>query len=131
METEQNNNQNSGQMPTPNMDADKPRAFGPAIGILIVVALLVIGGLYFWGSYLNNSIGDTGYDSEATSFQVLDTTVDEYSMTDEEFEALINTGADVSDPAAGAADATLDAALDDLGDLDNLDAELGALQLEL
>lgn len=27
---------------------------GPIVGVVIIVALMIFGGLYFWGAYLNN-----------------------------------------------------------------------------
>lgn len=32
------------------------KTFGPLIGIIIIVVVLVIGGLYFWGSQLNKQV---------------------------------------------------------------------------
>lgn len=41
--------------PTPESAApEKSGAVGPIVGAVIVIALLIIGGFYFWGSYLNN-----------------------------------------------------------------------------
>jgi len=99
--------------------------FGPLIGILIIVTVLVFGGLYFWGASLQKATtpGTSNINNES-SFETLDATTEEYTMTDEEFNALIGDG---STPT----DASLDTALDDLGDLDSLDAELDAFELEL
>lgn len=35
------------------LSPQKPHGAGPMIGTVIVVALLIIGGLYFWGERLN------------------------------------------------------------------------------
>jgi hypothetical protein len=34
---------------------EKNGSVGPIIGAIIVIALLVLGGFYFWGSYLNQN----------------------------------------------------------------------------
>jgi len=107
--------------------SEQQGGFGPMIGILIIVALIVFGGLYFWGSHLISN-GEGAKADAPKSFEVTSTTVEDGgSMTDEEFEALFNQG----DAAAGAAADTLEAVVDDLGDLDSLDAELDALGSEL
>jgi len=45
-----------------NMGAEAPEAeksgIGPAIGIVIIIAILFFGGLYFWGAQLNNAQND-------------------------------------------------------------------------
>lgn len=51
---------NPNPMPTPNpapMPSMTPmheeRALGPAIGVVIIIFVLVLGGLYFWGQRMN------------------------------------------------------------------------------
>ena len=36
----------------------KQTAIGPMFGTMIIVALLLFGGLYFWGTYLNAELRD-------------------------------------------------------------------------
>ncbi len=43
-------NEESG-VPTPQ--EHKTGSTGPFVGIVIIVLVLILGGLYFWGSYLN------------------------------------------------------------------------------
>lgn len=31
---------------------------GPVVGIIIIIVLMVVGGLYFWGAYLNQEPHD-------------------------------------------------------------------------
>ena len=101
--------------------------FGPMVGILIIAALLIFGGLYFWGSHLTSDDGEMMDDSAPQSFEVTSSTVEDGgTMTDEEFEALFDDSAPTD-----AVDATLETAVDDLSDLDTLDAELDALDAEL
>jgi uncharacterized protein HemX len=33
-------------------DSEKPTGVGPIIGVVIIVIVLIIGGLYFWGAQL-------------------------------------------------------------------------------
>jgi len=44
-------NQTQAQPPTP--PTEKSGGVGPMMGIVIIVILLIFGGLYFWGAYLN------------------------------------------------------------------------------
>jgi len=105
---------------------DKP--FGPLIGILIIVVLLVFGGLYFWGASLQKATNSTvQVESQNKSFEILNTTTDteEYTMTDEEFNALIG------DESTDITNTDLDTSLDDFNDFDSLDADLDSLESEL
>ncbi|MCD5384544.1 MAG: hypothetical protein LRZ97_01350 [Candidatus Pacebacteria bacterium] len=127
MEINQNAQQdtnNNAEMPVAT--EEKQGGFGPLVGILIVVALIIFGGLYFWGSQLM-STGGYNNNAPAESFEVFSTTVEDGgTITDEEFDALFNDSTPASED-----EAVLDATLDDLGDLDALDAELDALGTEL
>lgn len=115
----------------PASEPTESKSFGPIIGILIIVALLAFGGLYFWGSSMQGSNSGTlpAYDYNA-SLENTAPAIENLEMTDEEFSALIGDGS-VVPAASDTADTTLDNALDDLSDLDALDAELEALELEL
>jgi len=113
------------QNTTTEMVQEKSKSFGPLIGILIIVLVLVFGGLYFWGASLQQITpsADTVV-TPSKSFEPINTTTEEYTMTDEEFNALFGDNQTVVEEG-------LNTAFDDLRDLDSLDAELGALELEL
>ena len=40
------------------LGAEKESRVGPVVGIIIVVIVLVLGALYFWGQKLSNGTGD-------------------------------------------------------------------------
>lgn len=119
METQDTNN----TMPT--SEATQGGGLGPIIGILIIVALIAFGGLYFWGSQMRDNMGD---EEMMGDNGVIDVTIEEPgTITEEEFNAILNE----QSSGTNQADPTLDAALDDLGDLDTLDAELDSLGSQL
>lgn len=35
------------------MDTNETKPVGPAIGVIIIVLVVVLGGLYFWGQHQN------------------------------------------------------------------------------
>ncbi len=122
METQDTNN----TMPTG--DATQGGGLGPIIGILIIVALIAFGGLYFWGSQMRNNMGD---EEMMGDNGIIDVTIEEPgTITEEEFNAILNEQSAGAN-ATGQADPTLDAALDDLNDLDTLDSELDSLGSQL
>lgn len=47
-------NINQNQSPAPVMPSEPRHAIGPLIGAGIVIALVILGGLYFWGAKLND-----------------------------------------------------------------------------
>ena len=107
------NNTGGSMQPEMNMDNDprgEPKSsVGPIVGIVIIIIVLVIGGLYFWGQKLSTDDPDP-----------------EFSTSDSQTEEL----ADTSDSdAVDDIDADLDAVGDE--DLDALDAELGDIDAEL
>ena len=79
---------------------DKP--FGPLVGIVIIVIILILGGLYFWGQ----RTGDGVISDQDTVVEALET----QSLSDE----IVDIEADL--------DAT---------DLESLDADLSAIEDEL
>ncbi len=124
METTQDNNNTM-----PNIEQKDKGGFGPVIGILIVVALIALCGLSFWGSKMM----DKGMEGEMMNdnFDLIDISVDdEGTITEEQFNALLDGATPASD-ASNTTDTTLDNALDDLGDLDSLDTELNDLGNQL
>lgn len=52
----------------------KDSSVGPAIGIIIIIAVLIVGALYFWGSRLNK-------DSEKGSSNTKSTSTGQYATT--------------------------------------------------
>lgn len=45
-----------GQDPQTKMEQhDEKKQMGPLMGIVIIIAILVFGGLYFWGARINNT----------------------------------------------------------------------------
>ena len=92
MEGEQNN---------VNMDKEGGDSAGPIIGIIVILVIIILGGLYFWSQREGN-----------------DTTINDATITDEALES-INTQSELDDTASIEAD--LDAT-----DIENLDAELNA-----
>jgi len=131
--TEKQVNDTTPTQATPTTEPNETKAFGPIIGILIIVTLLAFGGLYFWGSSMQSNTSGTlpGDDYSASYLENTTPTIESIEMTDEEFNALIGDGSVAPTTSDGTADTTLDNALDDLSDLDALDAELEALELEL
>ena len=121
METQDTNNA------IPENATTQGGGLGPVIGILIVVALIAFGGLYFWGTKMNNtdngqSLGDNG--------QIIDLTVEEPgTITEAEFNALLDKQSTSAN--SNQTDPTLDKALDNLNDLNSLDAELSSLGSQL
>ncbi len=124
METTQDNNNTM-----PNMEQRDKGGFGPIIGILIIVALIAFGGLYFWGSkMMDKGMGDEMMND---NFELIDISVDDGgTITEEQFNALLE-GATPASETSNTTDTTLDNALDDLGDLDALDSELNDLGNQL
>jgi len=73
------------------MPSAKQKSVGPVVGIIIIVIVLVIGALYFWGAQLNrqspedtstpplsssDSIENINADLTATAIQSIDRDVD-------------------------------------------------------
>lgn len=95
MNEEQNMNQQSG---------GQEGSAGPVIGTIIILAVIVLGGLYFWGQRSDDGM--------------MDDTAPTEEMTEGEVESA-NTQSDSDD--VDSIDADLDAT-----DVDDLDAEVNA-----
>jgi uncharacterized protein HemX len=54
MENQEKNNQDVINTPIQNMVADtqKDSTVGPMIGSIVIILIVIIGGLYFWGSLI-------------------------------------------------------------------------------
>ena len=92
------------QTPTPVVRASSP--IGSVVGIIIVIAVIVLGGLYFWGAQLEQEqammqeelpfiLGDEGNESEgfpptSSSDEVLDIEADANATDLEAFDAAID-----------------------------------------
>lgn len=53
-------------MPATESQAKKP-SYGPFIGIVIILVILSLGGLYFWGQLLSKRSADTQQSSNTSS----------------------------------------------------------------
>lgn len=106
---ENNNQPNMEPMKEPNSGS----SLGPAVGTIIIVAVLIIGGLYYWGAQLNKQAIDdtlTGEDIAAQADASLDALSEQ--GTSDEVDS-IEEDLNLTD-------------LDDLdAELDNIDAEFG------
>ena len=73
---ESTNNMNMGGQPEPTMVPQSEGSLGPVIGTIIILAVIVLGGLYFWGQRVNNNV--------MTDTQVQDTvqTIKDQSTSD-------------------------------------------------
>lgn len=101
-------NQESGDIaPT-----EAKKSLGPVVGAVIVVLVIIVGGLYFWGTQLNKEQGDAEITAEEITAQA-----------DPALDALEQQG--TSDEIADI-EADLTAT-----DLDGLDAELEQIENEL
>lgn len=118
METTPNMNQEFNQENTtpPTPAPEEKSSWGSAIGIILIVAVIIIGGLYFWGQKI---------DERMSEYEAGDVTVEDIlNAPDSQLEALSeeqSTSTDITDIE------------EDLNttDLDELDAELDAIEAEL
>lgn len=84
-----------------NGNSSSGSSAGPIIGIIILIAVVILGGLYFWGQRVNNQIAPTETNIDPTTEAIkAQSTADDTSS----IEADLN-----------------------FTDVDNLDAELNAL----
>jgi len=44
---------NNGGAPVQSMQPHTDKSIGPAIGIIVIIAVIVLGGLYFWGQRID------------------------------------------------------------------------------
>lgn len=100
------------QTPTPG--EEKSGNLGPLVGVIIIIAVLVIAGFYYWGNSLNK---DGGAFENMTPEEIV-------QQPDETTASLLQQG--TSDEVS-AIEGDLQATADDL---DKLNAELGAIENE-
>jgi uncharacterized protein HemX len=91
------------------------KSIGPIIGIAIIVVIIIFGGLYYWGGKINKQ--------ELRSAQENTTAEEILSQEDASLESL-----QVQSTSDEIADIEADL---DMTDLENLDAELDNIDIEL
>lgn len=106
------NDQNQQNIPN-EMPEEHGNTVGPVVGTIVIVAVLVIGGLYYWGAQLNKQ-----------------SAVDE-SLTAEDITAAVDTSTEALGIQSTSDEVTAIEDDLDLTDLDDLDAELGNIDVEL
>lgn len=77
---------------TPSSIPQKPSSAGPIIGTTIVIVLLALGALYFWGARLNERVPEElpfipGDDSSAQSWAPQSSSSDEASAIEADLNA--------------------------------------------
>ena len=108
-------------------DHESPSHLGPILGVLIVLLVLILGGLYLWGSTLmDNAIEEAAVENLPTTRTPTEIPVNnepENANARAEVEALetVSTSDEIE-----AIEADIDAT-----NLDSLDAELDAIDAEL
>jgi uncharacterized protein HemX len=102
--------------PTPP-EAPKNGSGGPVVAIIIIIALLILGGLYFWGAQLNQMTSEESLPLiPGDAMMEQDSNTASYSDSD----SLNDLSAELEADNLDDFDAELEAALD------NMDAELKA-----
>lgn len=81
---------------TPSTQDDHMGKTGPIIGILIIIAILVIGALYFWGEKLTNAPADPAnmQTEESVSFQPTESASSEIADIETDLSATALEGLD-------------------------------------
>ena len=100
------------------------RAFGPVIGIIVIITLLAFGALYFWGAHLQDAVTPTAQQDDAEFYfddQSAYETFLNNEYTDSDFE-IIDTSYE---------DTVLDHTFDDFTDFETFDKELESFDFDL
>jgi len=58
MDTNMDTNANFTGPTNPNINEQKESSIGPVIGTIIILAVIVLGGLYFWGQRVSDKVMD-------------------------------------------------------------------------
>ncbi len=93
------------------VQAGEKTPMGPIVGIIVIIIVLVVGGLYFWGQRISTSVDENLTPEEIT---IKEDTATEALKTQGTSDVVADIEADLS--------AT---------NLDNLDAELQQIEAEL
>lgn len=105
----------------PNMTPEpKKTSVGPVIGIIIIIVILVLGGLYFWGQNLSNNA-----DYE---FPEIETTTQQTTLSNDSDPQVQSLESQSSSDELSDIEADLEATnFDSMGsELDTVEAEGGA-----
>ena len=108
---ENNFNQN---LNTSGSDETQKKSIGPIIGIAIIVIIIIFGGLYYWGAQISNQ--EAGDQQENLTAQHIENQADPVTQglqTQRASDEIVDIEADLSTT-----------------DLENLDQELGNIDLE-
>ena len=136
--SEENNNQpphvNEDELKMPvesvygNHDHESPSHLGPVLGVLIVILVLILGGLYLWGSTLVNETLPERYAEDLPQPRMPSA-----EIAPEPTPGNADARADVNALETVSTSDEIDAIEADLEatDLDSLDAELDAIDAEL
>lgn len=107
-----------------SIQEDKTAHLGAILGILIVVLILILGGLYIWGTMMAKDVVDGSYQNPAAERP---TAEENNEPESDEAEAEVETmGALSTSDEIEAIEADLEST-----NLDELDAELNAIDAEL
>ncbi len=93
---------------TPRVPEDK-KSIGPIVGIVIIILVLVLGGLYFWGQKIN----------------MMDQGISPETVLNAEDASLVQLGQQSDSDTTASIEADLNAT-----DISNLDTELDNIQSE-
>ncbi len=111
----------SNQNPLPPQEpAEHHGSLGPIVGVVVIIALLMFGGLYFWGAQLNNDNDDqVPYIPEESAAPPIN---DNSDLSSSDGVAAIDSDIAATDMAEleASLDADLKSIESDLGELDTL-----------
>ncbi len=77
-----------------NMNANGEGSIGPVIALIIILAVIVLGGLYFWGQRTSNNTTDIYGNPISTSTPATDSTSDTSAAIDADLKATDLNGLD-------------------------------------
>lgn len=76
------------------MNANGEGSIGPVIALIIILAVIVLGGLYFWGQRTSNNTTDIYGNPISTSTPATDSTSDTSAAIDADLKATDLNGLD-------------------------------------
>jgi len=70
---------------TSNTNRQEEGSTGPTVALIVILAVIVLGGLYFWGQRTSNNVTDIYGNPISTSTPTVDTstTIENQSSTDD------------------------------------------------